>query len=63
MLKTWADLESTAKKLPRNVSFAMPSMLWEQKLHYLVLEYFEASGHVQTRPMQPETTCPDTAMQ
>ena len=47
------------KKIVKKCFFAMPSMLWEQKLNYLVHEYFEASGHFQTRPMQPETTCPD----
>ena len=32
-----------------------------KKINYLVHEYFEASGHVQTRPMHQENTCPDTS--
>ena len=47
----------------------MLSVMWEQKLHFLVHEYFHASRHVQTRPMEPDTTrpmqpdtaCPDTS--
>ncbi len=37
----------------------MPSMLGEQKLKYVGQECFEAPCHIQTRPMQPETTRPD----
>ena len=39
----------------------MPSMLCEQKLHKLVHECFETSRHVQTRPMHPDNTRPDTS--
>ena len=39
----------------------MTSVLGEQKLNQLVQEYFEVSGHDQTHPMQPETTCLDTS--
>ena len=39
----------------------MPSMLWELKINYLVHEYFEVCGHIQTCPMHPENTRPDTS--